>query len=534
MGSNKFFHGSSLLLGDNTIPGVSMPEELKVLLPTIYRGVTDFGCDYYPTVVQMLSYDQISEVAAYGGFPVRYPHWKWGMEYEELQRGYEHGMHRIYEMVINTNPVYIYCLDSNTLVDNVTVVAHALGHADFFKNNIYFTPTSQNMMNKLANHGTRIRRYMQRWGKDRVSKFLDHVLRLETLIDPAKAWDTKKVKDVVISDRRIYSQPNRLSVRGEHDYMDEYVNPKEWKDIQREKMERQDTAKDIGVFQNPTKDILGYLRNNAPLKPWQQDIIAMIHEESMYFAPQRITKVANEGWASFIDYQFMMRDGFIGLGQPSVDSGIVEYAAHKAGVLGGKYSMNPYKLGFYLFLDIEERWNKGQFGKAWEEETDIQKKEVWDTKANLGHEKVFEVRKHYNDLQLISEFFTQEFCDKHEFYEWKRYPNGEYRIESRDAEVIRKKLMARHINGGLPVLKLTEPNYRGRGGMLIQHTPDMIGRELYQPFCLATLESLLAVWQDDVYLASYNTDGEEIVYVASADTGETTILSREKFEAEIF
>ena len=84
-----------------------------------------------------MTYDEISELASYGGFPVRFPHWKWGMEYEELSRGYEYSRHRISEMVINTSPCYIYCLDSNTLVDNVDVIAHAIGHNDFFKNNVF-------------------------------------------------------------------------------------------------------------------------------------------------------------------------------------------------------------------------------------------------------------------------------------------------------------------------------------------------------------------------------------------------------------
>ena len=131
---SKFMHGSSLLLGNNTIPGVSIPGELEVLIPKILQECRDFGLDFYPTVVQMLTYDEMSEIASYGGFPVRYPHWKWGMEYEELQRGYEYGMHRIYELVINTSPCYLYCLNSNTLVDNITVIAHATGHNDFFKN----------------------------------------------------------------------------------------------------------------------------------------------------------------------------------------------------------------------------------------------------------------------------------------------------------------------------------------------------------------------------------------------------------------
>ena len=93
--SNK---GTSLLIADNTIPGLKLPEEYKKHLPTIIRACRDYGLDFYDTVVQMLTYDEISEVAAYGGFPVRYPHWQWGMEYNELQKGYQVGNHKIYEM----------------------------------------------------------------------------------------------------------------------------------------------------------------------------------------------------------------------------------------------------------------------------------------------------------------------------------------------------------------------------------------------------------------------------------------------------
>ena len=99
--SNKFMHGSSILLGDNTVPGVQLSKELKEYIPKILKACKDWGLDFYPTVVQVLTYDEISEIAAYGGFPVRYPHWSFGMEYEELQRGYEHGFHKIYEMVVN-------------------------------------------------------------------------------------------------------------------------------------------------------------------------------------------------------------------------------------------------------------------------------------------------------------------------------------------------------------------------------------------------------------------------------------------------
>jgi stage V sporulation protein R len=178
MSFSKFMRGSALLEAGNTTPGCHLTDEEKKIYLGVLEQCRDYGLDFYPTYIQKLRYDEMSEIAAYGGFPVRYPHWKFGMEYEELQRGYEYNQHRIYEMVVNTNPCVIYVLNSNTLVDNVCVVAHATGHNDFFKNNIYFSPTDVNMLNQLANNGNRIRKYMSRWGRERVTEFVDHVLRI--------------------------------------------------------------------------------------------------------------------------------------------------------------------------------------------------------------------------------------------------------------------------------------------------------------------------------------------------------------------
>ena len=533
---SKFMKGSPVLIGDATVPGVQMDPKLHELLPQIYQAVTDFGCDYYDTVVQILTYDEISEVAAYGGFPVRFPHWQWGMEYEQLARGYEHGMHKIYEMVINTNPCYIYCLDSNTLVDNVTVVAHALGHCDFFKNNIYFSPTlgSTNMLNQLANHGTRIRRYMSRWGKEKVTEFIDHVLRIDTLVDASKAWSRKKIKNPIIKDERKYRHPARLKVSDGHDYMEPYVNTDEWRQKQKRKIERKEAAAQMDIFTSSTRDILGFIRDYAPLKPWQADIVAMLYNESMYFAPQRPTKMMNEGWASFVDYNIMSRQGFTALGTNEPSSGIIEYADHKMGVLGGKYSMNPYKLGFCLFQDIEERWNKGQFGTEWEECTDMREKRNWDKKTNLGTEKVFEVRKYYNDVTAIIEFFTPEFCNKYEFFEWKKYPNGEYRIKTKDHAKIKAKLLRKYVNGGLPEISLVDPNHKGKGIMLLEHSFD--SRPLYDPHVRPVLESLRYLWKNDVCLSTKNADDKEFLYYCSGDDvdGDIGVISREDYQKDEF
>lgn len=526
---SRMLTGSPILMGDNTIPGVKIHKEVLAVVDEIFAACRAFGLDFYPTIVEFMTYDEISELAAYGGFPVRYPHWRFGMEYEELSRGYEYGMHRISEMVLNSSPCRLYCLDSNTLCDNVDVIAHALGHNDFFKNNVFFSATNTDMVNKMGNHGTRIRKYIARWGKETVTTFIDHVLRLETLVDPMKAWKDRTIKEAFIRDERKYYEPNRVT--HEHNYMDSWLNPIEKMQKQHEDIRKKEVSDYLDLFGSPEKDILGYLKDNAPLKPWQQDIISMLYEESLYFAPQRATKMANEGWASFVDYNIMCRMGLCSLGQKSDGSGIIEYAKHKMLVLGGKYSQNPYKTGYELLLDIEDRWNKGRFGSEYENCVSMREKENWDKKLGLGKEKVFEVRKHYNDALLIAEFFTEDFCHKNEYYEYQWTPKGEKVIVDRDYKSIKKKLLQKYTNGGLPDIRLVDPNHCGKGYMLLQHY--FSGLPLYQPYLKDVLTSLWRIWQNKIVLATQEED-EEVVWMCDGASPYTNVirLTRKLYEQE--
>lgn len=506
---SRMMSGSPLLMGDNNTPGVKIHQEVKDQLPMVFKECRDFGLDFYPTIIEFCTYDEISEIASYGGFPQRYPHWSFGMEFEELSRGYEFGMHRISEMVVNTLPCVIYCMDSNTLVDNVDVICHALGHNDFFKNNVFFQGTNTDMLNKMANHGRRIREYMARWGKERVTEFIDNVLRIDTLVDSAKEWKPKPIDKQVFRDHRNVQHPERREAT--NDYMDDWINNREYMKGEKERVKKEELAEELELFSVPERDIFGYIKDHAPLKPWQQDIVSMLYEEACYFAPQRLTKMINEGWASYVDFCMMCRKGLVSAGQKRHDTGIVQYAYHKMLVLGGEYSQNPYKLGFELLMDIEERWNKGRFGKEWEECDNLNERENWDKKLGLGKDKVFEVRKYCNDLTLIAEYFTPEFCQKMDFYEKRRFPNGDWKIVSRDYQAIKRSLMRRYANGGLPDIRLVDPNHRGKGWFLMQHYYDE--KPIYDRYARETLMSMYRLWQNTVVLASKNEDGEEFVYV---------------------
>ena len=109
-----------------------LPGYLRDIQTEIEAYARGFGLDFFTTVFEVLSYKEMNEVAAYGGFPVRYPHWRFGMDYESLAKGYEYGLQKIYEMVINNDPSYAYLLEGNSTVDQKTVMSHVYGHVDFF------------------------------------------------------------------------------------------------------------------------------------------------------------------------------------------------------------------------------------------------------------------------------------------------------------------------------------------------------------------------------------------------------------------
>ena len=170
----------------------SLPQELVDAQEAIERHAREFGLTFFRTVFEMVDYEQMNALAAYGGFPTRYPHYRFGMEYQQLSKSYEYGLHKIYEMVINNEPTYAYLLEGNTALDQKLVMAHVYGHADFFLNNMYFAQTNRKMIDEMANHATRICRYQERHGVETVERFLDACLSIEDLIDPGAVFNAAK------------------------------------------------------------------------------------------------------------------------------------------------------------------------------------------------------------------------------------------------------------------------------------------------------------------------------------------------------
>ncbi len=91
--------------------------------------------------------------------------------------------------MINTNPCWAFLLESNMPIQNKLVVAHVLGHSDFFANNAYFARTSRRMLDTVTLNAERIRGYEFTHGHAEVERLLDAVLSIQEHVDPYTADD---------------------------------------------------------------------------------------------------------------------------------------------------------------------------------------------------------------------------------------------------------------------------------------------------------------------------------------------------------
>ena len=467
---------------------MTLPPELQHEQERIERVARDLGLTFYRIVFEMVDWRQMNALAAYGGFPTRYPHWRWGMDYAEMSKSYEYGLHKIYEMVINNDPTYAYLLEGNALVDQKLVMAHVHGHGDFFVNNVYFAHTNRKMVDAMANHSTRVRRHQERHGVEAVERFLDACLSIEDLIDPSVVFRTPRRAEAPTDE----IEPRDVGRMPAKSYLDRYVNPPDYlEEKRRQAREAREEAKRFPP--SPERDVLGFLMSAAPLETWEQDILDIVREEAYYFLPQRQTKVMNEGWASFW-HTHMMTAHIL------EDSELIDYADHHSGTVAVQPGrLNPYKLGLELFRDIERRWNMGQFGPEWEACDRMSERTRWDRELGQGRQKIFEVRRLHCDSTFLDEFLTQDFCERQGLFVSIKNPRtGENEVGSNSFEDVKQALLFHFTNGGRPVIDVLDANYANRGELLLAHRH--VGVDLRMDWAKEVLENISRIWKRPVRL----------------------------------
>ncbi|MFB6205511.1 MAG: SpoVR family protein [Haloglomus sp.] len=317
------------------------------------------GLEPFPVNYWIVDYDDMNELIAYGGFQTRYPHWRWGMQYDRQQKQSQFMGGKAFEIVNNDNPAHAFLQESNDLADQKAVITHVEAHSDFFANNEWFglfanDPDAAAM---LERHAETIREYMEDPEIDReaVEAWIDHVLCLEDNVDQHRAFVPAEARGGDADDIEPEVVAEQLDELELSDEVRDQVFDEEW-------LEAQEDDEEVRFPAEPEKDILAFLRNHGKaydeeagkaveMTEWQRDILEILRKEAYYFAPQKMTKVMNEGWASYWESKMMTDETFAG------DDEFLSYADHMASVLGSP-GLNPYKLGLQLWNYVENTTNR--------------------------------------------------------------------------------------------------------------------------------------------------------------------------------
>lgn len=440
----------------------------------------DLGLDFFPVIFETVSKETMNNICSYG-LPTRARHWSYGRSYDHQKTYGEMGYSKVYEVILNNNPSYAFLLDTNSEVQNLFVASHCFSHSSFFKENCMFQKTDRNMISHSAEHAGRIEDYIEKYGLEKVEHLMDICFALDEHID----WH----KGVY---RKAYPNRQMKTFNPQKKEFDDLLDPKKsFKPIKKVINKK--------IPPHPEKDLLWFIMNYAPLEDWEKDVLDIIREESHYFYPQKMTKIMNEGWASYWHAEIMYN--YTGLSSQEYLDFVRD---HEKVVRPGSnpFRINPYFLGFRIFKDIEKRWDK-EHG------------------AGAGKKKIFEVMKNEDDVSFLRNYLTTDLVQDLKLFTYG-YANcggscgscddcGEPKyieIKERLRDEVVETLVKPLYNCGVP--KITVQEIGKEGTLVLKHESEEVG-VLEQRFASKTLEYLWDLWAAPIELHTLNDDGSPLV-----------------------
>lgn len=446
---------------------------------------TESGLDFFPVIFEFVNRDIMLEACSYG-LPVRARHWSYGRSYQHQKVYGEMGLSKVYEIVFNNDPSYAFLLDTNPDIINIMVGAHVFGHVHFFKHNVMFKKSDRNMIYRAAERASRVDKYIEQYGLDKVEHLMDIGFALDNHIDWHKGVFRKKYPGRKVEERKIK--------------FGEFEDLLNISDNSRRSVRRVVTGDKLPP--HPEKDLLWFLVNYAPLEEWEKDILEIIREESYYFYPIVSTKIMNEGFASFWHAELMYK--YNGVRE---DEYLEFCRCHSAVVQpGSPFNINPYYLGFKVFTDIREKWDKLHA----EGKSDIN-----------GIQKVIQVAAEEDDASFLRNYLTRELAETlgmfNYGYRLHRDPDtkdedlteehGIVELKDRELDKIIEHIIRPVLNYGAPLIAITEVD----GDTLILKHEDRYG-PLDEKYTEKTMEYVYELWGGPVELRTYDYDEEELTY----------------------
>jgi spore cortex formation protein SpoVR/YcgB (stage V sporulation) len=316
-------------------------------------GLGELGLDIYPNQIEVITAEQMLDAYSSGGMPLFYKHWSFGKRFARDETLYRKGWTGLaYEIVINSNPCIVYIMEENSATMQTLVIAHAgFGHNHFFKQNYCFKQwtDADGILDYLSFAKAFIAKCEDRYGVTAVERVLDAAHALQS--HGVHRFPRKRMAD-------LRSEEKRERERREH-------GERIFNDLWRTVPAKKDKAKDNTDVERrramlglPEENILYFLEKMAPrLAGWQREILRIVRQIAQYFYPQRMTKMMNEGCATYVHHRIMQR--LHETGQIS-DGAFLEFLrSHTSVVFQPSYNdrrhsgINPYALGFAMMSDIE-------------------------------------------------------------------------------------------------------------------------------------------------------------------------------------
>ena len=399
------------------------------------------GLDPFPIDYEVIDYQEMIGAMVHHGMPSMYSHWSFGKSFEQTMNRYNVGTEGLpYELIINSDPSIAYLMRDNPLYLQVLIMAHCIGHSDFFKNNRMFKNTRPvSVIQRLRAAKKRIQSYVenQHIGIDNVERTLDACQALQ--------FQTTK-----------YGQTRRTHKEMYAEYVELVNNDKEgyYKKLNM----------DLYPLE-PDYDLLGFIEENADIPDWKRDIIHVCRDEGQYFWPQIQTKVINEGWASFWHYNLCHELDLPGeLHLPIIKM-------HNAVVRPHIGSINPYHLGFHLFQKIKERH---------------------------GIEECFLAREVCYDASFLRQYLTEEDCIELNLFSYSSKNKLGVTVDEVSDEQgwkeIKEDLISQIAGGSIPVVFVDE--LKKDGLLVIRHEHD--GRDLELKHANEVVDHIKYLWGDAV------------------------------------
>jgi stage V sporulation protein R len=379
----------------------------------LYEMAREEGLNFCDIEWDIIPDQKMFEIMAYR-IPGNISNWKYGRDYERIRTINE----KVYdglplEVVINSDPSRAYLMKSNTIGQQILVMAHVIGHVSFFTMNKYFQKTRKDIIQILDYANKRFTKYEQSYGLDELEMIVDagHALQLHSSPFDTELEIIKKARVFEMERRR----DNKLSKSKYADVMGDDPVDKITTDVNLYNMKLKRMI-DQKTPIEPAADLLRYIIDHSKcLEDWQKDVLEILRAEGQYFWPQIKTKYMNEGFATYWHERLGKR-----LYEESLITNL-EYAefnySNSLVKASHKTAMNPYLIGCQIWESIVDRWDKGQHGKDFEYEEDFEKKDKWNTKSKgEGNKKMFSVLETYTDWFFVQDFLTPQLVNDLNLY----------------------------------------------------------------------------------------------------------------------